>query len=95
MHRVCGKNMVTDSEANIRFISVEAREKEQQKNESGNKDYGRYKVESPHVNTYIKRRKGLKNIRLSYLYLKRNIGYLQTEKVKLIIHFYRASLNGI
>lgn len=42
MHRVCGKNMVTDSEANIRFISVEAREKEQQQqNESGNKDYGR------------------------------------------------------
>ena len=58
MHRVRGKNMVTDSEANIRFISVEAREKEQQKNESGNKDYGRYKMESPHVNTYIKREEG-------------------------------------
>ena len=58
MHRICGKNMVTDSEANIMFISVEAREKEQPKNESGNKDYGRYKMESPHVNTYIKREEG-------------------------------------
>lgn len=41
------------------FISIEAREKEQQNNESGNEDYGRHKMESPHVDTYIKRRKGL------------------------------------
>lgn len=58
MHRVCGKYMVTYSEANVRFISIEAREKEQQNNESGNEDYGRHKMESPHVDTYIKREEG-------------------------------------
>lgn len=57
MHRVCGKNMVTYSEANIRFISIEAREKAQQ-NESGNRDNGRQKMESPHVDTCLKREEG-------------------------------------
>ena len=58
MYRVCGKNMVTYSEANIRFISMEAREKAQQQNESGNKDNGRQKMECPHVDTCIKREEG-------------------------------------
>lgn len=50
--------MVTYSEANIRFISIEARETERQRNESGNEDYRRQKMESPHVDTYIKREEG-------------------------------------
>ena len=49
--------MVTYSEANIRFISIEAREKAQQ-NESGNRDNGRQKMESPHVDTCLKREEG-------------------------------------
>ena len=57
MHRVCGKNMVTYSEANIRFISIDAREKAQH-NESGNRDNGRQKMESPHVDTCLKREEG-------------------------------------
>ena len=44
-------------EANIRFISIEAREKAQQ-NESGNRDNGRQKMESPHVDTCLKREEG-------------------------------------
>lgn len=59
MHRLCGKKYWSLTLKPIQGTFLEVREKEQQKTiESGNKDYRSQKMESPHMDTYKKGRKG-------------------------------------